>query len=156
MLGETDNKKEKLLALVKELCQCADPNEAKRKGYQKLERISKRLVQYYDECENCREYTDLIIYHIENTDKFSKPRSKQEIKSYYRDTGSIISHLQSKHKLVSEGQYMSTYMCIGLAIGAALGTIFDYVELGVPIGLCLGLAIGTAIDADYKKKGMVI
>ena len=94
--------------------------------------------------------------YIEDANKFRGLQNKQELLNYHRNLKAIVSHMQNKHKLIVEGQYMSTYMGIGLAIGVGLGSAFKNIATGVSIGLCIGLAVGAGIDACLQKKTCII
>ncbi len=155
-MDDYGTQKEKLIIVIKELGESLDPDEARKINYEQLERISRRLILYSDECKGCQEYINWIIMYIENENKFRGLQNKQELLNYHRNLKAIVSHMQNKHKLIVEGQYMSMYMSIGLAIGAGLGSAFKNIAIGVSIGLCIGLAVGAGIDADYKKKGLVL
>ncbi|MRI67530.1 glycine zipper family protein [Gracilibacillus thailandensis] len=48
-------------------------------------------------------------------------------------------------------------MSIGTSLGVVFGLlIFDNIGLGLPLGIAMGVAIGAGLDADAKKKGMVL
>jgi hypothetical protein len=152
----TLNQKEKLVTLIKGLEASLDSETGKKIEYKKLERVCSRLIEYFDECKECQEYVDKIIICAENTSNFSDLNNKQEMLNYRRTIKAIVSHMEKKHKLFTEGYYMGTYMCIGISIGAGLGVALNNVALWISIGLCLGLAIGSGIDADYKKRGQIL
>lgn len=148
------NQKDKLNEMIKELGESIDSNIAKKINFQQLDRISRRLLKYYDECEECKEYTDLIIKYIE-VKKFIDLDIK-ELQSFNRDIKAIISHMQKKHKLTIDGYYMSICMSIGLAIGAGLGSALKNIALGISLGMLVGVVVGVVVDADYKKKGLTL
>lgn len=155
-MDDYEIQKEKLLDVIKKLGESLDPDEARKISYKQLERIGRRLISYSDECKECQEYIDWIIIYMGNEDKFRGLQDKQELLDYHRNIKIIVSHMQNKHKLIVEGHYMSMYMSMGLAIGAGLGSAFKNIAIGISIGLCIGLAIGAGIDAEYKRKGLVL
>jgi hypothetical protein len=155
-LGDFKNSKEKIINIIKELSESLDSDKARKINFEQLERISRRLALYYDECKECQEYTNWIIEYAEEKNNFRDFIDKQDLLSYHRYLKAIVSHMQNKHKLIVDGQYMGMYMSIGLAIGAGLGSAFKNIAIGVSIGLCIGLAVGAGVDADYKKKGLVL
>jgi uncharacterized membrane protein YfcA len=89
------------------------------------------------------------LYYVSNI-------SKEERKSYFKTISNITKHLQKKHKLVKEGQYMGIGIAIGVGIGAALGAALDNPGIGTPIGVAIGVAIGKYMDNKAKKEGKVI
>ncbi|MCX7772325.1 MAG: hypothetical protein N2376_04340 [Clostridia bacterium] len=150
------SQKERLKELVQKLGGLTDSNTAKKYDVKYLERVCRRLVEFYDDCQVCREYGEKLLRHQEETQGFTNLQNKQVLASYHATVRNVVAHLQKEHKLIAEGTYMSTYMCLGLAIGTALGSAFQNIAIGMSIGLCLGIALGSGIDADYKKKGQVI
>ncbi|MFW6035846.1 MAG: hypothetical protein ACOCRZ_06285 [Halothermotrichaceae bacterium] len=153
---EDNNQKEKLKKIIEESDEYTESGLAKKIDYKKLERVSKRLIQFYDECNECQQYTEFIIKYAADTNKFSKIENKNKLHSFKNKMKDIISHMKNKHDLIADGQYMSTYMCLGTGVGIALGTAFDNVSIGLSLGICFGLAIGAGIDAYYKKNGRVL
>lgn len=152
-----NNLSEKLLKDMEELKTSLGPQTSKKLDLDLFERIIKRLESFSTECEECKR----MLSNLEEYINRLKSRKEQLDKKDFRENGinlnTMISHLQSKHKLVREGQYLSIYMSLGLSIGLVFGlTIFNNIALGMPIGVCLGIAIGTSMDADAKKKGMTI
>ncbi|AVR01153.1 glycine zipper family protein [Oceanobacillus iheyensis] len=48
-------------------------------------------------------------------------------------------------------------MPIGTSLGVVFGLlIFEKIGIGLPLGVGLGVAIGAALDANAKKKGLVL
>ena len=81
---------------------------------------------------------------------------KQRRKNYHKKINQIIKHLQSEHKLITQGQNVGLWISIGTAIGVAIGAGIDSIGGGIPIGIGIGTAIGIALDAKAKKEGRVI
>lgn len=153
---DLENQKDKLIKLIGELSESIDYDSAKKIDIKLFESVGQRLIQYYDECKVCQENTCLLLRYAEETNNFTNLQNKQVLLDYHRTIKAIVSHLESEHRLISEGQYMSFYMSIGMALGAGLGAAFNNIAIGVSLGLCLGLAIGVCVDADYRKKGRII
>ncbi len=152
-----NNLSEKLLKDIGEFKTNLDSQTLKKLDLDLFERIIKRLESFSSECLECSQMLGSLDEHFNRL----KSRKGQLYKMDFRDNGiklnTIISHLQTKHKLVSEGQNLGIYLPLGLCIGLVFGmTIFDNIALGMPIGMCLGIAIGSSMDADAKKKGMTI
>ena len=120
-----------------------------------LLRLTKRVDEFSATCGECQTFQPEItklaegLYYVFNI-------SKEERKSYFKTISNITKHLQKKHKLVTEGQYMGMWTGIGIAIGAALGAIFDNPGAGTAIGIAIGLAIGRYMDNKAKKEGKFI
>ncbi len=120
-----------------------------------LLRLTRRVDDFsatYGECQMFQpEITKLTegLYYVSNI-------SKEERKSYFKTISNITKHLQKKHKLVKEGQYMGIGIAIGVGIGAALGAALDNPGIGTPIGVAIGVTIGKYMDNKAKKEGKVI
>lgn len=153
-LDDHGTQKEKLANLIKELGESLNPDEARKINYEQLERISRRLISFSDECMECQEYISWIIMCMENANELRGFQNKQELSNYHSNLKAIVSHMQDKHKLIVEGQYMSMLMSVGLAIGAGLGSAFNNIAIGISMGLCIGLAVGAGIDAVFKKRDL--
>jgi hypothetical protein len=66
----------------------------------------------------------------------------------------FISHLQKKHKLVTDGTNLSMYISLGLSVGVVFGLLLlDNLALGISFGFSIGIAIGIGLDESAKKKG---
>ncbi|MEQ6390639.1 hypothetical protein RZN22_15180 [Bacillaceae bacterium S4-13-58] len=148
---------ERLLDLIHKI-ELETYDKTKRKlQLDKSKRILTRLDAYSSECEECTE----LLNEWENAlselhEKASSPNDT-DTKNHSLLIKKSVSHLQSTHKLVEEGHYMSIYMTLGMSIGLVFGlTIFDNLALGLPIGMVFGIALGTSLDADAKKKGKTI
>ena len=154
-MDEKQNDKDQLNKIIADLGESLDPDTAKKINFQQLDRVRLRLHQFFDECEECQKHTHVIIDHIEATNKFSD-LNKQELKSFHNDMKSVVSHMQKRHNLISDGYYVSIYLGLGLIIGIAIGTSLKNLALGMSIGMLIGVAVGVALDADYRKKGRVL
>jgi signal recognition particle GTPase len=133
-------------------------NEAVKKlDLDLLERIIKRLISFSVECEECKKILGELESYINEIKNKQGNFEKDDYKQYNDKIQLIIAHLQKSHKLITEGYYLSVFMCLGLSIGLLFGlTIFDNIGIGMPIGMALGVAVGASVDADTKKKGLVI
>ncbi len=146
--------KEKLEKLIHDLHELISPNVAKKINLPQIERASKRLTQFYDECNECREYTDQLIRCMEELAKLGRVEEIKELANLKRITNNVIAHMQKGHKLVIEGQYMSVFMPVGMSIGTAFGVGFDNLALGMSMGMLIGVTIGILVDDAYRKKGL--
>jgi len=160
-MSELENKRMQLLEQIESIKQMVSVKKIKIFQIDLLERLIIRVFSFARSCEDCKQRIDNLeqmtasvanLIHKQDLDK----NEKQIIIEYRKDINNIVAHLHNKHKLVSEGYYMSIYMSIGMAIGVALGTAFGNIALGIPIGLSIGMAIGVGMDSDAKKKGLVI
>ncbi|HEY5582967.1 MAG TPA: hypothetical protein VIK78_00535 [Ruminiclostridium sp.] len=133
-------------------------NEKKIKYYNLdlLVRIINRLVSFSDNCEECLSFLNSLEPYI---DSIEVNADKQKDKTYHVYLNSIISHLQLKHKLVTDNYYTMVCLPLGMVFGSAFSAIGSFKGMssgGIGIGLCLGVAIGSGMDANAKKKGSVI
>ena len=149
------NQKDKLNKIIKNLGESIDSNAAKKINFKQLDRVSKRLIEFFDECDECQNYTYLILKFSEDTNRFLDI-NKKELESFNSNVKIIISHMQKKHNLFVEGYFVSIYIALGLIMGTAIGTSLKNLALGISLGMLIGVAVGVAVDANYKKKGLVI
>lgn len=146
-----------LLKELEELKVSVDIQTAKKLNLDLLERIIKRLGEFSPECDECSQSLNELEEYIKQLKDKQGGLDKNDLKQNSIKLNSITAHLQKQHKLVTEGCYLSIFMCLGMSIGLVFGlTIFDNIALGLPIGMGIGVAIGSGMDADAKKKGMVI
>jgi len=128
------------------------PKDIKRYKIDQLERIAKRVEQFSQQCSQCSMQKQEITKLAHNLE-FIKG-STQTRKEYHKKLRLLINHLQKKHKLVAEGQYIG----IGIAIGVALGVPFMTVlgGAGIALGIPFGLVFGIAMENKAKKEGKII
>lgn len=130
--------------------------QAKKLDLNKCERVVEKLDSLSTNCEECREHLVDLKKHFMGLEA-KIDCIEQECKQHKQVIQGIVSHLQKKHKLVSEGFYLSLYMSIGMSLGVVFGlTINDNFALGISFGMSMGIAIGAGLDADAKKKGNTI
>ncbi|WP_071396232.1 hypothetical protein [Bacillus tuaregi] len=130
--------------------------KAKRLSMTRLDRIIKRLVSFED-CQECQNHLSEMNTNLEYLKSKHGRLEKQDIREHQRLVNQVISHLQKKHKLITEGFYVGTYMIFGLALGYAIGFfIFNDYIMGSSIGLLFGVILGSSMDANAKKKGLTI
>lgn len=141
-----------IAALKKKL----QPKEIKRLQLELLERVLKRLADFGDECQQCKEYKATLEEQILNLNKSVDTSQTYDAKSYQSTLRVTLVHLQRKHKLITEGTYIGMYMSIGIALGMPLGLAMGNISIGLPIGMVIGMAIGSSFEADAKKKGLMI
>lgn len=152
-----NNLDKELLKELEELKTSIDIQTAKKLNLDLLQRIIKRLGEFSPECDECSQSLNVLEEYIKLLKDKKGQFDKNDLKQNSIKLNSITSHFQKQHKLVTEGYYLSIFMCLGMSIGLVFGlTIFDNIALGLPIGIGIGVAIGSGMDADAKKKGMVI
>ncbi|KUO63091.1 MAG: hypothetical protein APF84_11225 [Gracilibacter sp. BRH_c7a] len=138
------------------LKQKLDNKEVKKLKLDLVERIINRMGILTKECDECTEaLNDLTIIITRIKDKHNE-LDKQDYKDYQSLLTQLTTHLEKKHKLIREGHYTNLYMSLGIALGLPFGAALDNIAIGIPIGLSIGLAIGSSLDADAKKKGLII
>lgn len=148
---------EKLMKDIEELKSSINGQAVKKLDLDLLTRIVKKLDSISPECEKCSLTLDELEKHIKQLKDRGALLNENDFKQNKSKLNDIVSHLQKQHKLVTEGYYLGIYMSLGMSIGLVFGLlIFKNIALGLPIGMCLGIAIGSGMDADAKKKGMVI
>ncbi|WP_342431675.1 hypothetical protein [Neobacillus sp. FSL H8-0543] len=149
----SDKLKDDLLVLNKDI---GDKN-SKLLNVNQLIRVIKRLESFSGECKECEKYLIELNRHIENFKKRHGQHMKLDFKEHQKKVNEIISHFQKEHKLISDGYYLSIYISIGTSLGLVYGLLFsDNLSLGLSFGLGIGVAIGASLDADAKKKGLMI
>lgn len=148
--------KENILAKISEKRKYIDEKKAKYYKLDLAERVINRLSSF-NECQECAEFIRNFESHIDNIGTDDKKADKE----YNKYLNTMISHLTSKHKLVTENYYMSVFMPIGMMFGMTIGTIImndgsSNISIGISLGLCFGVAIGVSMDSKAKKNGMII
>ncbi|MFS0673513.1 hypothetical protein [Ornithinibacillus sp. 179-J 7C1 HS] len=148
---------DELKEILNEIKTLADEKTATKLELDKCNRIVERLASFSPDCEECEQLFPVMEKHvfemreqIKHIDSFDSQQHRQIITS-------ISSHLTKQHKLITSGYYLSIYMSLGTSLGLMFGLLFlDNIALGLPIGLCIGLGIGSSLDADAKKKDLVL
>ena len=112
--------------------------------------------QVQRECQLLQQEISTITQNLGNLVYLPKPAAKTASKSYFKMIKQITSHLQKKHKLVTEGYYKNIGMVVGGGLGAVLGAVLDNAGIGAPSGIAIGLAIGSYLDKKAQKEGRVI
>lgn len=137
------------------------PKEVKNYKLDLLLRLARRVADFSEECGQCQVFQPDITQMGQELGTLSK-RSKDVRRAYARKIKLIVRHLQSRHKLVTEGRYRNRGMIIGSGVGAALGGILSAAGAGAGfgagagLGAGLGMTIGAGLDAKAKKDGRVI
>jgi hypothetical protein len=114
-----------------------------------------RHIDGFNECADCLNLK-LEIEKLVTQLRSAGRMNKEQRRSYQGRMECMVSHLQKKHKLISEGQNLAIWLSIGTALGLVLGGIFGDTAIGIPVGVALGVGIGAALDAQAKKDGRVI
>jgi hypothetical protein len=132
------------------------PKQIKRLKLDLLENIIKRVANYSENCDECKEYFNSIKDVMEKLKRDITALEKNDYQKYQKKVRTVAEHLSKQHGLITEGYYMNIYVSMGLVIGIGVGVSLDNTGLGVAFGLCIGLAIGSMLDAKAKKEGRVI
>ena len=114
-----------------------------------------RRVGSYSDCPDCQGLKPLIISLAAKLER-APLMDKAKKRDYLGQLGGVVTHLQKKHGLVGEGQYLAIWMSLGTAAGMALGATLSNPGVGMVLGLAVGLSLGAAMDARAKKDGKVI
>jgi len=124
-----------------------------------LLRMAKRVASFSADCVECQNFQGEITKLAEDLGNLVQA-SKEERKSYFKRISSILKHLQERHKLITEGENVGTWIGIGIAIGSGIGVAIgagsDNIGVGIAIGVGIGIAIGSYLDAKAKKEGKVL
>ena len=121
-----------------------------------LLRVARRVADFSDECGQCQLFQPDITTLARELGNLVQMPDKARRKRYLKKINHIIKHLQSEHKLVTQGHNVGLWTAIGSGIGVALGAGMDNVGGGIPIGIAIGVAIGIALDKKAKKEDRVI
>lgn len=156
-MGENENLRDRLLSKIEEKKLSLDLKKLKYYKLDLLSRIINRLDSYKEECPTCTDYLGNLETYI---DGLQSNTDKKENNEYHLYLNSIVSHLQHKHRLVSDSYYISVFLPLGLVFGSVLSIMNLFgnnsSSIGIAIGLCIGVAIGASKDAEAKKQGKVI
>src|SRR5690242_10983714 len=120
-MSNFDGEKKQLLKEVVVLKEKLNTKQKKELKLDLLERLINIVFLYSEECEVCKHFLGKIENMIKILGNILDKEDNIGFKEYHLSLKTILSHLQKKHKLVTEGYYMSLYMSIGIAIGASLG-----------------------------------
>ena len=149
-----------LLKMLDEIKENIDKKQFKKLKLSITERIIKRLYSFSNECEECESYLNSFGKLIEEMIKKDVFIVEKELKLLIK---SVTTHLQKKHKLVTDNYYTNTYMSYGIALGLPFGVVFSqllkqpaFIGIGLPIGMSIGVAIGTELDKKAKEEGLLI
>jgi len=150
-------KRDRILEVLSDIAASTDLKLLKRLNIEQIKKVTARIDSYAANCLKCTEYMDDLLRIIEEIANNNGQVDEAKIKSLNHLLQVVISHLESVHKLVPEGYYMSIFLSLGMCVGLVFGlAIFDNIAICLPLGLCLGICTGSALDADAKKKGKVI
>jgi hypothetical protein len=119
----------------------------------RLEKLAGRLA-CFDSCRDCQQLR-LEVEQLIATLQQGKP-DKQQQRDYLGRLDHIVSHLHKTHNLVTEGQNLAAWLCIGTLVGMVLGSVTGTPVIGISIGISLGIATGTLLDAQARRQGRVI
>ncbi|KHF38172.1 hypothetical protein [Halalkalibacter okhensis] len=148
---------DELMHVIDNMNERLDNPITKKLQLEKTGHAAEKLFIYGKECEDCRQQFTLLEDQLMQLNNQGNIIEELDINKHRKQVKEILSHLEKKHKVISEGYYLSICMSIGLGPGMIFGlTVFDNIALGMSFGLCIGVAVGVALDANAKKKGLVI
>ena len=130
--------------------------EQKKDQLDLLERVSRRVAEFNDECGECQLFQQEITAYVNDIGNMIHLSDNVRRKKYAKRLKQTVRHLQGQHKLVPKGHYVGIWTSIGTAIGVAIGAAMDNVGAGIPIGIGIGVAVGMMLDAKAKKEDRVI
>ena len=130
--------------------------EQKKYKLDLLLRVARRVADFSDECGQCQLFQPDITTLAQDLGNLVRMPDKARRKHHLKAINKIVKHLQSQHKLITQGHHVGLWIAIGSGIGVALGAGMDNVGGGIPIGVAIGVAIGLALDAKAKKEDRVI
>lgn len=148
--------KDSLLRELEKIKGKLEQKQSKKLELDLMEKLVNKLLLLSEECDECSKHLHDLEKQIFSIKKTKGSFESYDVKKHSSKLKTIRSHLQKKHKMVTEGYYMGLYMSHGFSFGLLYGVIFDNIALGMVMGLPIGLSIGVALDADAKKKGLVI
>lgn len=130
--------------------------EQKRYQLDLLERVSRRVAEFNDECGECQLFQQEITAYVNELGNMVHLSDNTRRKQYARRLKQAVRHLQGQHKLVSKGHHVGLWVSIGTGIGVAIGAAMDNTGAGIPIGIAIGVTIGMMLDARAKREDRVI
>ena len=130
--------------------------EAKKYKLDLLLRVARRVADFSPECGHCQLFQPEITTLTQDLGNLIQMPDKAGRKRYRKKITHMVKHLQSEHKLITQGHHVGLWISIGTAIGVAIGAGMGNVGGGIPIGLAIGTAVGIALDAKAKKEDRVI
>jgi hypothetical protein len=130
--------------------------EQKKYQLDLLQRVTRRVAGFYDECGECQLFQQEITAYVNELGNMVQLSDNISRKRYAKRLKQTVRHLQSQHKLVPKGYYVGIWTSIGTGIGVAIGAGMGTVGAGIPIGIGIGVAIGMMLDAKAKREDRVI
>lgn len=120
-------------------------------------RIARRVRDYSDRCETCRDYQHTLTRLEEEMQEL--PDSKAQRQWQRQKLREIGQHYVAHHNLAPPGHYTRQGLKYGLLIGAALGVLVGLIVLGdalylpafTALGVLGGLMFGSGQDANVKS-----
>lgn len=162
-MNSNEDLAKKIIENVNELKSNLDDKKVKFFRIDRLKKIVDRLAQYSDSCVEC---TNFLNNFEQDLMENLKPKDMKRSRTYLKNFNIIVNHLCKKHKLVTPGYHTSTYLPLGMSFGMAIGMSIGIsinsnamsieMSLGMSLGMSFGVLIGSLMDADAKKKGIVI
>lgn len=120
-----------------------------------IRRLIEQVDKLDDSCEGCQEIKAKFFQIVELLSQI-RTAPRKEKKQFKSLIEAVSKHLREKHRLYTEGYFISLGMIFGLIFGAALGSSFGNISIGPGVGLAFGLGIGAIIEESYKKDGRII
>ncbi len=129
--------------------------QSKRFKPDKLARVGKRLAEFSEQCEQCRNFKELFEQNVAALATLPQA-AKEERKRYLKNLNAMVKHLQNKHRMVEKGQNIELGTAVGVAMGVAVGSGSGNIGLGIILGIALGFTVGSMLDGKAQKEGRVI
>lgn len=153
----TDNRYNKLNAVLEDIKTSTDKATAKKLALEKSNRVIQRVDAFAVNCKECDQHFIDLENHLQQLRDELDQLDNSDFKQHRKKIEMISSHLHKEHKLVPDSYYLTAFMPIGISLGAAYGLMaLDNIGLGMAMGISVGVAIGAGLDADAKKKGRVL
>lgn len=124
-MSGNDDLKDLLLRQIADIRKEISSKRTKQLGLDLTEKIVHRLSSFSHECMECENYMHILEVNIADIMRVVCQQEQNSLEEYFANLKSITTHLQKKHKLVTEGYYTGLYMSIGTALGLPLGMVFS-------------------------------
>lgn len=146
---------------INSLKNALDQEDYRKFRLDSLSSVAQRIDQFSPECTQCMSFREDVDRMTTNAGNLAQTGDKERRKSYLSDINEnmmkMTGHLQKKHKLITEGYYISLCTALGAGIGLVIGAVaFDNDSIGLAIGAGGGVAIGAALDAKAKKEDRIL
>ncbi len=152
-MNKGKNTKKELVAEINNIKSNVLPGDLKKLKLDSLEDIVSKLDQFTDGCEECNKL--LNRFRPDILDELKSFNSSKQNK-YQQNMKGMLTHLRTKHNVVTKGFFVSIYLPVGIAFGFLIGSIINNLVVGFAVGIAVGLIVGAVIDTIARKNGFVI